>query len=58
MAVIPAALDDAGIVPRQVDGLVKNAMEATGEHEVARALGADDVGFLAQVGYGGRDVRS
>jgi acetyl-CoA acetyltransferase len=51
--VILAALDDAGLHPADVDGLVKNAMEATEEHALARALGLRDLRFFGQVAYGG-----
>ena len=51
--VIVAALADAGLTPRDVDGLVKNAMEETEEHAVARALGVHDLRFFSQVPYGG-----
>ncbi|MFN8641476.1 MAG: lipid-transfer protein [Candidatus Binatia bacterium] len=51
--VIVAALVDAGLAPRDVDGLVKNAMEDTEEHAVARALGVHNLRFFAQVPYGG-----
>ncbi|HSP96415.1 MAG TPA: lipid-transfer protein [Candidatus Dormibacteraeota bacterium] len=50
---IVAALGDAGLTPRDVDGLVKNAMEDTEEHAVARALGIHNLRFFAQVPYGG-----
>jgi acetyl-CoA acetyltransferase len=51
--VIAAALNDAGLTPRDVDGLVKNAMEATEEHAVARALGIPNLRWFSQVPYGG-----
>lgn len=50
---IVAALNDAGLTPRHVDGLVKNAMEDTEEHAVARALGIHNLRFFSQVPYGG-----
>jgi acetyl-CoA acetyltransferase len=50
---ISAALDDAGIAPREVDGLVAFSMEDGREVEVARNLGLGDVTFFGQVGYGG-----
>ena len=52
-AAIAAALADAGLTPRHVDGLVKNAMEETEEHAVARALGIHNLRFFSQVPYGG-----
>jgi acetyl-CoA acetyltransferase len=53
LRVIHAALDDAGLAPAAVDGLMKNAMEDTEEHAVARALGIPDLRFFGQVAYGG-----
>ncbi len=50
---IVAALGDAGLTPRHVDGLVKNAMEDTAEHALARALGVHNLRFFSQVPYGG-----
>jgi acetyl-CoA acetyltransferase len=51
--VITEALDDAGLVPADVDGLVRNAMEQTQVHEVARALGLSDLRFFGEIPYGG-----
>src|SRR5262245_40722382 len=53
LRVIRAALDDAGLAPHDVDGRVKNAMEATEEHTVARGLGIPDLRFFGQIAYGG-----
>jgi acetyl-CoA acetyltransferase len=53
LGVIRAALDDAGLAPADVDGLVKNAMEATEEHALARALGIANLRFFGQIAYGG-----
>jgi acetyl-CoA acetyltransferase len=50
---IAAALADAGLTARDVDGLVRNAMEATEEHAVARALGINNLRWFSQVPYGG-----
>jgi acetyl-CoA acetyltransferase len=50
---IKAALDDAGISPREVDGLASYTMERDVEVDVARCLGIPSVGWWAQVGYGG-----
>ncbi len=50
---ILAALDDAGIEPSEVDGFASYTMEATDEVEIAKNLGAGDVTFFSQVGYGG-----
>jgi acetyl-CoA acetyltransferase len=48
-----AALDDAGIAPSEVDGLASYTLEATDEVELAKNVGAGDVTFFGQVGYGG-----
>ena len=50
---ILAALEDAGIEPDQVDGFASYTMEATDEVEIAKCLGAGDVTFFSQVGFGG-----
>ncbi len=50
---IAAALDDAGVRPNEVDGLVCFSMEDGREVEVARNLGLGDITFFTQVGYGG-----
>lgn len=50
---ILAALDDAGIDPSEVDGFASYTLETTDEVEIAKNLGAGDVTFFSQVGYGG-----
>jgi len=50
---ISGALTDAGLTASALDGLVKNAMEATEEHAVARALGTPNLRWFSQVPYGG-----
>jgi acetyl-CoA acetyltransferase len=50
---ILAALDDAGIDPGEVDGFASYTMENTDEVEIAKNIGAGDVTFFSQVGYGG-----
>ncbi|HEU5321927.1 MAG TPA: lipid-transfer protein, partial [Methylomirabilota bacterium] len=50
---ILAALDDAGIAPSEVDGFASYTMETTDEVEIAKNVGAGDVSFFGQVGYGG-----
>src|SRR5919198_393889 len=50
---ITAALDDAGLSPDDVDGLVKFTMEPTVEVEIARNLGIPNLRFFGEVGYGG-----
>jgi acetyl-CoA acetyltransferase len=48
-----AALADAGIDPSEVDGYCCSDMETTLEVDLARNIGAGDIGFFARVGYGG-----
>jgi len=47
------AIDDAGIDPSEVDGLVTYTMDSSDEVEVARAVGIGDMTFWSQVNYGG-----
>ncbi|MEZ0065177.1 acetyl-CoA acetyltransferase [Streptacidiphilus sp. MAP12-20] len=48
-----AALDDAGIEPREVDALASFTMEETDEVELAKAIGAGDITFFSRTGFGG-----
>jgi len=50
---ISMAIDDAGLRPADVDGLVMYSMENMREVEVARNLGLGDVTYFGEVGYGG-----
>ena len=50
---ISLALDDCGISPHEVDGLVSFTMEPYREFEVARNVGLGDITFFAQIGFGG-----
>lgn len=50
---IAAAIDDAGLQPRDVDGLCTYSMEDGREVLVARSVGLGDVTFFSQIGYGG-----
>jgi acetyl-CoA acetyltransferase len=47
------AIDDAGIDPSEVDGLVTYTMDSSDEVEVARTVGMGDLTFWSQVNYGG-----
>ena len=47
------ALDDAGIAPSEVDGLVTYTMETNPEIEVARNLGMGDLTLFSRIHYGG-----
>jgi acetyl-CoA acetyltransferase len=46
-------LDDAGLDPAEVDGLVTYTMDSNDEVEVARAVGMGDLTMFAQINYGG-----
>ncbi len=48
-----AALDDAGLSPLDVDGMVTFTMDTSDEIEVARALGVGDMTFYGRAHYGG-----
>ena len=48
-----AALDDAGIAPSEVDGMVTYSMETNPAIEVARGLGCKELSFFSLVDYGG-----
>ncbi|MBW2497638.1 MAG: lipid-transfer protein [Deltaproteobacteria bacterium] len=50
---IVAACADAGIAPSEIDGMASYTMETSTEVEVARTIGAGEVTFFSQVGYGG-----
>ncbi|HTV99974.1 MAG TPA: lipid-transfer protein [Streptosporangiaceae bacterium] len=48
-----AALADAGLTPAEVDGLVTFTMDSTAEIALAREIGAGELTFFSQIGYGG-----
>ena len=50
---ITKALDDAGVSPHDVDGLVKFSLENTMEVEIARNLGIPNLTYFGDVAYGG-----
>ena len=50
---VVAALADAGIAPGEVDGLSSYTLETTDEVALAKAIGAGDITYFSQVGYGG-----
>jgi acetyl-CoA acetyltransferase len=50
---VVAALADAGIAPGEVDGLSSYTLETTDEVTLAKSIGAGDVTYFSQVGYGG-----
>jgi len=50
---VVAALNDAGIDPSEVDGLCSYTAETTDEVTMAKNIGAGDITYFSQVGYGG-----
>ncbi len=50
---IKAALDDAGLAPADVDGLITFTLDSSEEMEVARNLGIPSLTMFARVPYGG-----
>ncbi|MEV7964956.1 lipid-transfer protein [Sphaerisporangium sp. NPDC088356] len=48
-----AALDDAGLSPSDVDGLVTYTQDSNQEISVAREVGIGDLSFFSRVHYGG-----
>ncbi|MFD7864084.1 lipid-transfer protein [Streptomyces sp. NPDC057682] len=50
---VHAALDDAGLAPADVDGLVTFTMDTSPEITVAQAAGIGELSFFSRVHYGG-----
>ncbi|MFJ9577847.1 lipid-transfer protein [Streptomyces sp. NPDC101191] len=50
---VRAALDDAGLVPADVDGMVTFTMDTSPEITVAQAAGMGELSFFSRVHYGG-----
>ena len=50
---ISHCLDDAGLNPAEVDGLVTYTLDSNDEVEVARAVGMGDLTMFAKINYGG-----
>jgi acetyl-CoA acetyltransferase len=50
---VRGALDDAGIEPSEVDGLVTFTMDTNTEIAVARETGLGELSFLSRIHYGG-----
>jgi len=48
-----AALTDAGLTPEDVDGLCTYTADNNTEAEVARCIGAPNLTFFSQIGFGG-----
>lgn len=50
---IQAALSDAGLSPRDVDGLVRYSYDSTSEAALVNALGIPRISYYGEIGYGG-----
>ncbi|MFI6943944.1 lipid-transfer protein [Streptomyces sp. NPDC050418] len=50
---VQAALDDAGLSPSDVDGMVTFSMDTSPEITVAQAAGIGDLSFFSRIHYGG-----
>ena len=50
---VSAALDDAGLAPSDVDGMVTFTMDSSDEIEIARNVGIGDLSFFSRVHHGG-----
>ena len=50
---VGAALDEAGIAPREVQGMVTFSAETNPEIDIARSLGIGDLTFFSRIHYGG-----
>lgn len=55
---ILAACDDAGLSPRELDGLVRYDMETTQEEELYTALGQPDLRYFVGTSWGGGGAAS
>ena len=50
---VKAAIADAGLSPRDVDGFVSFSLDAVDEIELARTLGCGDLSFFSVIPHGG-----
>ncbi len=50
---VSAALDDAGLAPADVDGMVTFTMDSSDEIDIARNVGIGDLSFFSRVHHGG-----
>jgi acetyl-CoA acetyltransferase len=48
-----AAIADAGMTPADIDGIVRSDMDTVYHHDLAHALGIDNLTYWSQVGPGG-----
>ncbi len=54
---VSAAIDDAGLAPGDVDGMVTFTMDSSDEIDVARNVGIGDLTFFSRVPHGGGAAR-
>jgi len=54
---VKAAIQDAGLSPRDIDGMTTFTLDSTDEIEVARSLGIGDLTFNQQYVVGQNDIR-
>src|SRR5947209_3876793 len=50
---VSSALDDAGVSPGEVDGMVTFTMDSSDEIDIARNVGIGDLSFFSRVHHGG-----
>ena len=50
---VSAAIDDAGLQPSEIDGLVTFALDQNDEIEIARAVGIGGLNLFSRIPYGG-----
>ena len=50
---VSAALDDAGVTPGEVDGMVTFSMDSNDEIEIARSVGIGELTFFSRIHHGG-----
>ncbi len=50
---VQAALDDAGLTPTHIDGVVRYGYDSTTEAALVTALGIPRLAFYGEIGYGG-----
>ncbi|MBV8861329.1 MAG: lipid-transfer protein, partial [Mycobacterium sp.] len=50
---VKAAIDDAGLRPRDIDGMVTFTVDENEEIEVARNVGIENLSFFTRVPHGG-----
>src|SRR5437773_3392569 len=50
---VKAALDDAGLAPGEVDGMVTFTMDSNDEIEIARSVGIGELSFFSRIHHGG-----